>query len=280
MTVKDLLVHVDANPNAGKRLEAAMVLAESFRAHLSVLALVAEPFVPAIEGVHIPQHLLEQQLEAAEREAEAVLAAARATAERRGIAIETRRETGTIDQLPALLARQARHADLTLVGQPDLERQGVDDALLVEAAFMDSGRPALVIPYIGARIMPPKRVLLGWDGSREASRAAHDALPLLTQALAVTLLVVDPQRHADRLGEQAGADLAAHLARHGVRVEVKTVASGGLAIGDVILAQMSDEAADLLVMGGYGHSRLREFVLGGVTRRLLEHMTCPVLLAH
>lgn len=257
-----------------------MALASSFDAHLTISCLVAEPYVPAVVGAHIPADLLRQQLVEAEREADVRLGTARDQAVRRGLRVETRRETGPLDRLPALLARQARHADLVVVGQADPEAGSVDDALLAEAAFMDSGRPALVIPYIGARTLPPRQVILGWDGSREAARAAADALPFLTHAARVVVLIVDAARRPEQLGAEPGADIATHLARHGVKVEVRQVPSGGLSTGDVILSQASDEGADLLVIGGYGHSRLRERVLGGVTRHLLEHMTCPVLLSH
>jgi nucleotide-binding universal stress UspA family protein len=145
---------------------------------------------------------------------------------------------------------------------------------------MDTGRPALVIPYIGARAIPPKRAMVAWDGSREAARAVNDALPFLRLATSVTILVVDAERRPSQLGEQPGADIATHLARHSVKVEVRQVHGGGLATGDVILSQASDEGTDLVVMGGYGHSRFREMVLGGATRHLLDHMTCPVLLSH
>jgi nucleotide-binding universal stress UspA family protein len=280
MTIKDLLVHVDGSDASAARLGAAMTLAGAFDAHLSVLCLVAEPYVPAIAGAHIPANLLRRQLDEAEREADARLDTARDEATRRGLRVETRRETGLLDRLPALLARQARHADLVIVGQADPETASVDDALLAEAAFMDSGRPALAIPYIGPRTLPPRQVILAWDGSREAARAAGDALPFLTGAARVVVLIVDAARHSHQLGAEPGADIATHLARHGVKVEVKQVPSGGVPTGDVILAQASDEGADLLVIGGYGHSRLRERILGGVTRHLLEHMTCPVLLSH
>ncbi|MEK0082571.1 universal stress protein [Benzoatithermus flavus] len=277
---KDLLVHIDRGAAAQHRLEVALTLAERFEAHLTALYLVPEPFVPAIVGMPIPADLLQEQLAQAEREADQVLAAAREAGQRRGIALTTRRETGMLDRLPVMLARQVRHADLVIMGQPDPDVNGVDDALLVEAAFMDSGRPALVIPYIGAHTMPPRRIIVAWDGSREAARAANDALPFLRLAQEVTVLVVDANERRAYLGEQPGADMAAHLARHGVRVEVRQAQSGGLGIGDVILSTASDEGADLLVMGGYGHSRLREMIVGGVTRHLLEHMTVPVLLSH
>jgi nucleotide-binding universal stress UspA family protein len=280
MTFKDLLVHLDRSPASQQRLEVAMALAATFEAHLSALHLVAEPFVPAIVGVHIPADLLRQQLDSAESEADKRLAAAGESAARCGICLGTRRETGMLDRLPAMLARQARHADLSIVGQPNPDIDGVDDALLAEAAFMDSGRPTLVVPYIGARAIPPKRVIVAWDGSREAARAVNDALPLLRLARDTIVLIVDPASRGAQLGQQPGADIATHLARHNVRVDIKQVHSGGLGIGDVILSQGSDEGADLVVMGGYGHSRLREMLVGGVTRHLLEHMTVPVLLSH
>jgi nucleotide-binding universal stress UspA family protein len=170
----------------------------------------------------------------------------------------------------------ARHTDLCVVGQPSEETPEPEAGRLVEAAFMDSGRPALVVPYIGAAPEPSRRILVAWNGSREAARAVHDALPFLLAPERTTVLIVDPQAQGSEVGEPPGADLA----RHGVRVEVKSVPGGGLVAGDAILAQAADEGADLLVMGGYGHSRLREMVLGGATRHLLVQMTLPVLLSH
>jgi nucleotide-binding universal stress UspA family protein len=128
--------------------------------------------------------------------------------------------------------------------------------------------------------MPPRRAIVAWDGSREAARAAHDALPLLRLAEEAIVLIVDARDLGARAGQQPGADVAAHLARHGVGARVKRVTSGGTGIGELILAQAGEEGADLLVMGGYGHSRLREMLVGGVTRHVLEHTTVPVLFAH
>lgn len=280
MTIKDVLVHVDRGPASQARVETAMTLAERMEAHATALCLIAEPFLPAMVGVHIPAEILNQQLAEAEREADAILQAVGETARRRGLPVDLRRESGPVDRLPGLLARQARHVDLVIVGQPDPDTDSTNGTLIAEAAFMNSGRPALVIPYIGAGTFPPKRVIVGWDGSREAARAVNDALPFLQMADEVVVLIVDPEALGARVGEAAGADIAAHLARHGVKVDLKQVRTGGLAVGDVILSQASDEEADLLVMGGYGHSRLRELVLGGVTRHLLERMTVPVLFAH
>lgn len=280
MGYKDLLLHVDAGKALDGRCEAAVALAGACGAHLSALALVPEPYLPPTLGVTLPAEVMRQQVDAAKETARQLLDRVAALAGRNGVALETRIEVGPIDRLPQLLTRHARHADLTLVGQPDPEADEVDSALLVEAAFLDTGRPALVVPYIGARAMPPKRVMVCWDGGREATRAVHDALPFLVAAESVTVLVVDAAGLGERIGQQPGADLAAHLARHGARVQARAVDSAGLGTGDVVLSEAADESADLLVMGGFGHSRLRELILGGVTRHLLQHMTVPVLLSH
>ena len=128
--------------------------------------------------------------------------------------------------------------------------------------------------------MPPRRALVAWDGSREAARAAHDAIPLLRPAEAVTILIVDARDLSGRLGQEPGSDIAAHLTCHGIGVAVKRLESQGQGIGAVILAQAEEERAGLIVAGGYGHSRLREMFLGGVTSHLLEHMTTPILFSH
>jgi nucleotide-binding universal stress UspA family protein len=280
MTIKDLLVHVDRTPAAQLRLGAGLALARRFGAHVTALHLVAEPFLRGGSMHHLPAEVVRGHLRHAEEEADAVLAAAKALADRRGVALDTRRESGTLDRLPAVLARIARNADLVVVGEPGPEEGGADDALLVETAFMDTGRPALVVPHAGPCAMPPDRVLVAWDGSREAARAVHDALPLLRVAADVVLLVVDADRLGPRFGRQPGAGLLAHLGRHDVAARVKAVGSGGSAIAKVILDQAGQEGAGLVVMGGYGHSRLREMMLGGATRHMLERMTLPVLFAH
>jgi nucleotide-binding universal stress UspA family protein len=280
MAIKDLLVHLDQGPAAEGRLEAALLLAERFGAHVTGLYLVAEPFLREMAGRHMPADLLREHVAHAAAEAEAVLAAAQAEAGRRGVAWSAVRETGSLDRLPNLLARHARHADLAIVGQPDPQRGGVDDALLAEAAFMDSGRPALVVPLATTPVLPPRQALVAWDGSREAARAVGDALPLLQAASRVVVLVVDRRDVSGHAGEQPGAEISQHLARHGLPVELRQVESRGAGAAEVILAQVQDIAADLVVMGGYGHSRLREMLLGGTTRHMLEHANIPTLLAH
>lgn len=279
MAIKAVLVHLDDSPAAQARLEAALALGAALGAEVTALYLVAEPFVRALVGRHMPAEFVREHVAQLERDADAVLAAAKAKAEQRGVRLVTHRETGTLDRLPTLLVRQARHVDLTLVG-PASETGGTDEALLAEAAFMDTGRPALMVPAKGAAALPPRRAIVAWDGSREAARAAGDALPLLERAEDVVVLLVDAERAGGRFSDRPGTGLAAFLGRHGVTARLKAVGSGGKAVAEVILDQARAEGADLLVMGGYGHSRFREMMIGGVTRFMLERADVPILFSH
>ena len=138
----------------------------------------------------------------------------------------------------------------------------------------------LVIPYAGEFEGIGANVLVAWNASRESTRAVTDALPLLARAKSVAVLVVDPEEAGGKHGDSPGADIALHLARHGVNAKAYPTPSGGVEVGDVILSRASDIGADLIVMGAWGRSRARELVMGGATRSLLERMTVPVLLSH
>ena len=138
----------------------------------------------------------------------------------------------------------------------------------------------LVIPYAGRFEACGRRVLVAWNASRAATRAVNDAMPLLAGAETVTVLCVDPDEDRRAHGEVPGMDIAVHLARHGVKARVETTMSGGIGVGNTLLSRASDIGADLLVMGAYGHARVRELLLGGATRTILESMTLPVLMAH
>jgi nucleotide-binding universal stress UspA family protein len=278
MAITRILLHADDSPASETRLQAALALATAFEAQVAALYLVAEPFIGATVGRHLPKGFAREHLATLEQEAEARLAALAALAAGHGATLETRRASGMLDRLPILLARAGRCADLIVVGPASAEG-GSDEALLAEAAFMDTGRPALVVPPGWAGTLPPSRAVVAWDGSREAARAAGDAVPLLQKATDVVVLVVDAAAAGVRFSDQPGSGLAGYLTRHGVKARVKQVASGG-AIGATILAQVQEEQADLLVMGGYGHSRVREMLFGGTTRHILQQVPVPVLLAH
>jgi nucleotide-binding universal stress UspA family protein len=178
---------------------------------------------------------------------------------------------------PGVFAGLARRFDLSIVAQAQPDQAALD-GLIVEAALFDSGRPMLVVPYIQRNGLRLDRVLLCWDGSRSAARAAADALPFLRRAKVVEVVTVasEPAKSA----EMPGADIAQHLARHGVTVELKRIVTAETDVASTILSHAADSSADFLVMGGYGHSRLREFILGGATREILASMTVPVLMSH
>jgi nucleotide-binding universal stress UspA family protein len=278
--MKDLLVLVDTGSGTQARLEAAMGLAAAFSAHVTALGLVAEPYLRGTGRHHLPADLIRDLVAGAEAELAPVLKAAEELAAARGVNLEVRREIGSVDRLPSIVAHHARRSDLTIVPLPDPQGHGADDALLAEAAFMDSGRAALIVPAGSTATMPPRRALLAWDGSREAARAVGDALPLLRPADAVIVLVVGGHDASSETGAAPGLGIAAHLSRHGIRAEVRNVTASGMSVADTIQGQATADGADLIVMGGYGHSRLREMMLGGTTRHLLHHSSLPLLLAH
>jgi nucleotide-binding universal stress UspA family protein len=169
----------------------------------------------------------------------------------------------------------ARRFDLAIVAQPD--RKAADE-IVGETVLFDSGRPTLMVPFVQKAGLKLGRVLVCWDGSRAAARAAADALPFLQRAGEIDVLIVAGDR--GKSGEVPGADLGQHLARHGLKINVRRITSPEIGIAETILSTVADTSADMLVMGGYGHSRWREFVLGGVTEGIIGAMTVPTLLSH
>ncbi len=182
--------------------------------------------------------------------------------------------------LPSAVLEHARASDLMVVSQadPDWELSGLFD--FPERLVMESGRPILMVPYAGTYGEIGRRVTVAWSGKREGARAVFDALPLLKNAEAVTLLCVVGSGAAGEPGELPGTQIAAALSRHGVKVTVQKSVAEEIGVADDILSRLADNGSDLLVMGAYGYSRLREMVFGGVTRQILRHMTVPTLMSH
>ena len=281
MSLKNLLVLVDDHPTSKARLDAAIALAQAHDAHLTALGLGIEFVMPAPVLASLPVSILDEHRADRQNFVENMMEKARNQADKAGIPMELRSEV-VINELAAdMLARHSRHADLTIVGQAHPDRDDYSlQSQLVEAAFLESGRPALVIPYAGQAKMPSEMAIVAWDGTKEAARALNDSLPILAMAKDVRLITVDAEKLGDQLGELPGADATLHLARHGIKAELRKLSSGGMTVSDTILAEIGDTGADLLVMGGYGHSRMREMILGGTTARLLETMTASTFLAH
>jgi nucleotide-binding universal stress UspA family protein len=154
----------------------------------------------------------------------------------------------------------------------------VPDEVVDEGVLFESGRPVIFVPFIQKGGMKLDRAMICWDGGRTAARAVADSMPLLRKAKQVEIVIISDK--PARQDEVPGADLGQHLARHGLKVTVKRITSPDIDVPSTILSYAADSSADMIVMGGYGHSRLREFVLGGATRGLLESMTVPVLMSH
>ena len=280
MPLKDILVKMDPTEASAARLEVACALARRHEAHLVGL-FVVDISVPAIASADGGGAALAELLEIMRSDALAaaakVEAAFREKLRREAVAGEWRLVEGLAPQEVAL---HGRYSDLVVVGQDSPDDGARAAGPVLEAALFTSGRPVLVVPYAGRIESLGRRVLVGWNAQREAARAVHDALPLMVGAESVTVLVVNPQPGAGAHGEEPGADIAQHLARHGVAVTVERIVAPDLGADDALLNRAAETGADLIVVGGYGHSRLRELVLGGVTRGLLRHMTVPVLMSH
>jgi nucleotide-binding universal stress UspA family protein len=277
MGIKDLLVTVDAGPSNEGRLALAVWLAGCFEAHLIGLhpsstaadGLYSARFDPALFDAAMQENFarLEQRSIQARTSFEAVTS-------RNGISSEWRVARGFPGPDTVL---HARYADLAIIGQRWSDYDGLDYPDPADVV-LDAGCPILVVPRAGHFERIERHALVAWNGSREAARAVRDALPLLTRVKAATVLVVNPSQNVHTYGEEPGADIALHLARHGIKVEIDHSLAEDTA--DEVLSRASDYGSDLIVMGAYGHSRRRELVLGGVTRSILAQMTVPVLMSH
>jgi nucleotide-binding universal stress UspA family protein len=279
MAYKDLLVHVDDTRSCAARVQAAVDLAAAHEAHLTGVYIIADPSPAVFATGHVPPEVIDSLQQRARERAEAALARFTEVAGRNQISFETRLDRVLYTEVADALATHARYADLAIVGQADPE-DAESPRYLAEEVTLASGRPSLVIPYIGPAPTLGQRVTVAWNAGREAARAANDALPILVRAQAVDVVTVNPAEAPFGHGEEPGADIGLHLARHGVTVEVQRIDTRELDVANAILSHVADRGSDLLVMGAYGHSRLRELVLGGVTRTILHDMTVPVLIAH
>lgn len=277
MTYKTILVHFDHRPRSTERLGLAFGLAQEFEAHLVGLFAAGGPRLPSYaeaEGGPVLRDLLEHRHKEVLRESERRF---REVAKRYG---GERSEWRVSHSDPAAAMRlSARYADLVVAGQPEEQDEGDLRGLADELVF-SVGRPVLFVPYAGRFPALGKRVLVAWDAGREAARAVTDALPLLRRAESVEVCAFEPERGRRDHGEQPGADVGLFLARHRIKVTVARQSGARYDIGSQILSRAADIGADLIVMGAYGHARVREMVLGGATRTLLEAMTVPVLMSH
>jgi len=275
--IKDLVVNLSVAPGRDPAAEFALSVAGTFGAHAAAVAFQYDPLVPTVLMDGIPPDIIETQRVENEQAAKAAVASFDEAARRASVLAETRIVESTLAGTASRFAHIARRFDISVLAQAQPDKGGAED-LIIEQTLFDSGRPILVVPYIQTAAFRPDRIILCWDGSRTAARAAADAMPILARAKLVEVLIVESGKL--KSDEMPGADIADHLARHGLNVSVTRTVSGDIDVASVILSHAADSGADMLVMGGYGHSRLREFILGGVTREILATMTVPTLMSH
>jgi nucleotide-binding universal stress UspA family protein len=256
--------------------EFAVTVATIFDAHLSGVAFAYEPPIGGsiLDGV-TPSILEEWR---AEQKAKAVSAQAAFDQRARlaGLASDSRLLSYDVADAAHVFGAIARNYDLSVIAQSQPD-DDLPETLAIEAALFESGRPVLVVPYIQAAGIKLDRVMVCWDGSRNAARAVGDAMPFLKKAGRIEVVSVEDK---ERRNELRGAEIAEHLARHKLKVELKPIVAPDNDVANVILSHAADNGTDLIVMGGYGHTRLREFILGGATRGMLGAMTVPTLMSH
>jgi len=275
--IKDIVLALEVGSARDAARDYAISVATAFGAHIAAVGFAYEPVLPAVDmGSAVPFEMIDAMREENKQAATAAIAQFEEAARLAAVSAESRVIEASMSGATRVFGSIARSFDLSVVGQAD--PNPLRDDLMVEGALFDSGRPILVVPYIQRTGLKLDRVMVCWDGSRNAARAINDAMPFLSRAKAVDVVTISTGK--DRSGEIKGVDIAQHLARHGLNVELRAISAGDVDVANVILSDAADQDADFIVMGGYGHSRLREFVLGGATRGILASMTVPTLMSH
>lgn len=277
MAIKDVFTLVDVADETLPGPRAAFGLAQRTGAHVTGLALAMEPYSPGFLASPLPADFLVGALEEAERNARTACERFRALAETFGVSAEARTETILAGASQPIVAR-AYLSDLVVVGQEHADILEPMRGALIEALLFDAGVPVLVIPHGWSTPPSCERAVVAWDGSATAARAVHAALPVLCLARSVEVLIVA----SDKVWRgEPGVDVATHLARHGLPVSITTVnRRDGEPISHTLIHYLREAAADLCVMGAYGHSRVREFIIGGPTADMLERTPVPTLMMH
>jgi len=275
----EIVVFIDGGTETPGILEFASILSQEHGARLISVFMQPEPTTTPAETFARGKGML-SMIEVHRAQLERIEADHRAQFEdvvrRHGIRSES--EWRSLPYLSSEVGVHAYYADMVVIARPESASQTAGPPGLAESLVLSSGRPIIVFPPRGTA-SKVRRILVAWNAKRESIRAVADALPLLAKAEAVEVLVVDHQRHPTGHGQEPGADIARHLARHGAQVEVRPLSSGGKDVGSLLLSQAAGFGADLLVMGAYGHSHLREWMFGGVTRTVLYEAGLPVLMS-
>ena len=275
----EIVVFLDGRTENANILNFAATLAHEHNARLISVFMQPQPTVTPAEtfargeGMRSTIDVHQTQLERIEADYRAQF---EDIVRRHGIRAES--EWRSLPYLSSEVGVHAYYADLVVVARPESAGHTASPPGLAESLVMSSGRPIIVFPPRHT-VSGIHRILVAWNATRESIRAVADALPLPVKAKAVEVLVVDHQRRPEGHGQEPGADIARHLARHGAHVEVLRLPSDGKEVGSLLLSRAAAFGADLLVMGAYGHTQLREWMFGGVTRTVLYEASLPVLMS-
>lgn len=280
MRFKTILVHIAGDDAAKARIEAAARLAEAAQGRLVGLATVAQPTPILVEGSAAAAGIWAEQLSQHESDAKEAAEAFMDAMRVRGVPAEARIATGFEENAGGVLGLNARYADISVIGGRDGVASRTLADTLIDGALFDSGRPALVMPAAGVGETLGARPLLAWDGGPQAARAAADALPFLCQATHVRVCVAATYFGMGKHGDEPGADVARWLAGHGAKVAVEVVEPKGKSVAEALAEAARRDGCDMIVMGGFGHSRLRQSLFGGVTSDLLDSPPLPLFIAH
>ncbi|OED50404.1 universal stress protein [Rhodobacteraceae bacterium (ex Bugula neritina AB1)] len=279
MSYKSLLTVLTAAETAAPPLAQIAALAEHFGAHADALCLGVDRTQTGYYYAGANALVLQETLARARDEAEKVQAQADATLKQAGAAFGTDNGVAQIADIGRHVAQAARFSDLVVLGQPYGEGKRAEAEPIVESALFEGRAPVLVVPDDTAPLTQPKTVLAAWNESIEAMTAIRRAMPFLQSADLVRIAVIDPPQHGPERSDPGGM-LAQMLSRHGVTCEIDVLSKTLPRVSDVLNRHAADTAAELIVMGAYGHSRFREAILGGATRNMLEQAAVPVLMAH
>lgn len=278
MSFKTLFLAVGCDQDAAQ-IDRAIEIARGLEAHLVVAVVgIAVPPPASPYGV-VPTDLWAGELDEGQAVTRDKAAALVARLEASGVSFEVEPQFVDRGMVTSIAARSARYADLTLV---QIQAPGAEplQGLVMNGALFESGRPVLLLPETAVTFPKVERVLIAWDASVEAAKAVREAIGLMQRAKAVDAVLIDPVPSFDGHGAEPGADLATYLGRHGVTVTVHRLPREGQEVGDILRRTATDLGADLIVMGGFGHSRLRERIFGGTTTAMMKNIAVPVLMAH
>jgi len=280
MAYQTILVYLSDKKSAERVLNTAISLAVRHDAHLIGLHVASVFHVYSTVAVDLTAEILDAQKKALEVEAAGIKKIFDKMTKKEAIECEWRSLQVNSTMVSAVVINHARCTDLVVAAQSDHDYDDNNAIRILEQLLIDTGRPVLMVPYAGEHTDFGHNITIAWNASRESARAVASAMPMLKRAEKVTVLWVNPQSETGEVMNVPGSEIATCLSRHGINVETDFSRTKLPEVGDEILSRLADNQSDMLVMGAYGHSRLREFIFGGASRHLLEHMTVPVLMTH